>query len=162
MNQLFVLSFDTEDAATRALHALRGLEGEGKVHFEDTAVVTRNADGSTHVKNEISAATEVGAGVGGFVGAVVGGILFPVAGIAAGAAIGAGIGALAHKGVDGKFVEEVKADLEPGKSALFMITQEVNAGLLVAALRPYTGTVLQTSVDEEFEASLREALKTKS
>ena len=74
---------------------------------------------------------------------------------------GPGIGALAHKGVDGKFVKEVKADLEPGKSALFMVTQEVNAGLLVAALRPYSGTVLQTSVDEEFEASLRNALKTK-
>ena len=161
MNQLFVLSFDTEDAATKALHALRGLEGEGKVHFEDTAVVTRNADGTAHVKNEMSAATEVGAGVGGFVGAVVGGILFPVVGIAVGAALGAGIGAMTHSGVDGKFVEEVKNDLEPGKSALFMVTQEVNAGLLLSALRPYSGKVIQTSVDEEFEESLRQALKTK-
>jgi uncharacterized membrane protein len=159
MNQLFVLSFDTEEAATEALHALRGLEGDSAIHFEDTAVVTRNADGTAHVKNEASAATEVGAGIGGMVGLMVAGILFPVVGLAVGAAVGAGIGALAHKGVDGKFVDEVKADLEPGKSALFMVTQQVNAGLLVAALRPYSGKVIQTSVDEEFEQSLREALK---
>jgi uncharacterized membrane protein len=159
MHQLFVLSFDTEAAATQALHSLRGLEREGKIHFEDTAVVTRDADGTAHVKNEASAATEAGAGIGGLVGLMVAGVLFPVVGIAVGAAIGAGLGALAHKGVDGKFVEEVKADLEPGKSALFLVTQQVNAGLLAAALRPYSGAVMQTSVDEEFEASLREALK---
>jgi uncharacterized membrane protein len=159
MHQLFVLSFDTEEAATQALHALRALEHEGKVHFEDTAVVTRDPDGTAHVKNEASAATEAGAGIGGVVGLMVAGVLFPVVGIAVGAAIGAGIGAIAHKGVDGKFVEEVKADLEPGKSALFLVTQQVDAGLLAAALRPYSGTVMQTTVDEEFEASLREALK---
>jgi uncharacterized membrane protein len=159
MDQLFVLTFDTEESATQALHALRGLEGADKIHFEDTAVVTRDADGTAHVKNEASAAAEVGAGVGGMVGLMVAGVLFPVVGLAVGAAIGAGIGALAHKGVDGKFVDEVKADLEPGKSALFMVTQQANAGLLVAALRPYSGKVIQTSVDEEFEASLNAALK---
>ena len=93
MHQLFVLSFDTEEAATQALHALRGLEHEGKIHFEDTAVVTRDPDGTAHVKNEASAATEVGAGIGGMVGLMVAGVLFPVVGIAVGAAIGAGIGA---------------------------------------------------------------------
>jgi uncharacterized membrane protein len=159
MSQLFVLSFETEEAATQALHSLRDLEHEGKVHFEDTAVVTRDADGTPHVKNELSAATEAGAGIGGMVGLMVAGVLFPVVGIAVGAAIGAGIGAITHKGVDGKFVEEVKADLEPGKSALFLVTQQVDAGLLTAALRPYSGKVIQTTVDEEFEASLREALK---
>jgi len=159
MSQLLVLSFDTEEAATKALHSLRSLEHEGKAHFEDTAVVTRDADGDAHVKNEASAATETGAAIGGMVGLMVAGILFPVVGIAVGAAVGAGIGAITHKGVDGAFVKEVKADLEPGKSALFLVTQQVDAGLLTAALRPYSGKVIQTTVDEEFEAQLREALK---
>lgn len=159
MSELLVISFDTEEAATKALHSLRGLEREGKVHFEDTAVVTRGADGTAHVRNEASAATETGAGIGGVVGLMVAGVLFPVVGLAVGAAVGAAAGAIAHKGVDGKFVDEVKADLEPGKSALFLVTQQVNAGLLVAALRPYSGKVIQTTVDEEFEASLRNALR---
>src|SRR5450759_664192 len=58
MSQLLVLSFDTEEAATKALQSLRSLEHEGKANFEDTAVVTRDADGDAHVKNEASAATE--------------------------------------------------------------------------------------------------------
>jgi len=40
MSELFVLSFDTEEAATQALHALRGLEHEGKIHFGRRAKVT--------------------------------------------------------------------------------------------------------------------------
>ena len=85
--------------------------------------------------------------------------MFPVVGVAIGAAVGAAIGALTHHGVDGAFVKEVEETLEPGKSALFLVTQEADQGLLVAALRPYSGTVLQTTVDDELEASLREALR---
>src|SRR5665811_1345429 len=55
---------------------LRSLEHEGKAHFEDTAVVTRDADGNAHVKNEASSATETGAAIGGMVGLMVAGILF--------------------------------------------------------------------------------------
>ena len=159
MQQLIVIGFDTEEQARKALDSLRGLEGHGKMHFEDTAIVSRDADGTAHVKNEASAATEAGAGIGAALGLLVAGIVFPVVGVAIGAAVGAAIGALTHHGVDGAFVKEVEETLEPGKSALFLVTQEADQGLLVAALRPYSGTVLQTTVDDELEASLREALR---
>lgn len=162
MNQLFVISFDTEEAARAAMQSLRKIEHEGQIHFEDTAIVTRDPDGTAHVKNEASAATEAGAAVGAGLGILVAGVIFPVVGLAIGAAAGAAIGAITHSGVDGKFVDEVKADLEPGKSALFLVTQTVNAGALTAALRPYSGTVLQTTVDDDFEQSLKDALKKKS
>jgi uncharacterized membrane protein len=155
MKDLFVIGFDTEEAARGALASLRSLEKEGRIHFEDTAVVTRGADGKAHVKNEASAATEVGAGLGAGLAMLIGGLLFPVVGIA----IGAAIGAVTGQGVDGRFVKEVEATLKPGTSALFIVTQQVDQGLLVAALRQHSGRVIQTTVDPELEAALADALK---
>ena len=56
-------------------------------------------------------------------------------------------------------MKRVEETLEPGTSALFVVTQQADQELLVAALRPYSGTVLQTTVDDELEAALREALR---
>ena len=50
------------------------------------------------------------------IGGVIGGFvtfLFPLAGIAIGAAAGAAIGAMVGNSIDGKFVDDVKAELEP-------------------------------------------------
>jgi uncharacterized membrane protein len=45
VSELIVLSFPTEADAASALSELRGLEKDGQVHFNDTAVVTRDPDG---------------------------------------------------------------------------------------------------------------------
>jgi uncharacterized membrane protein len=157
MSRIVVIGFDTEEDARAALKTLRGVEKEGGIKFEDTAVVSMDAEGKVHVKNEASAATEVGAVVGG----IMGGMLFvvvPVAGIALGAAAGAGIGAAMGTGIDGKFVDEIKAELTPGTSALFLQIQEANADMAIASLRKYHGRVIQTSLAEDTEESLRRAL----
>ena len=81
MNQLLVVAFDHFDDAGNAMKQLRSLEREGKIRFEDTAIVERDPDGTTHVKNEVSGTTETAAAIG----AVIGGLLtfvFPPAGIA--------------------------------------------------------------------------------
>jgi uncharacterized membrane protein len=111
MSRIVVISFDTEDQARQALASLRGVEKQGGIHFEDTAVVTHKADGSFDVKNEASSATEAGAVVGGLIGGLV--LRVPVAGIAIGAAAGAGIGAAMGQGVPGDFVKDVEAKLPP-------------------------------------------------
>ena len=112
MSQLVVLGFDTEEQALGALKSLRGLEHDGRISFEDTAVVTHHADGSFDVKNEASSATETGAAVGAILGGFVT-FLFPPAGIAIGALAGAGVGALMGRGVSGDFVKDVKEELRP-------------------------------------------------
>ena len=158
MSQLVVLGFDTEEQATGALKALRGLEHDGRISFEDTAVITRDADGKVHVKNEASGTTETGA----VVGALLGGLLFvvfPIAGIALGAAAGAGVGALLGNGVDGKFVQEVKETLPAGKSALFLVIKDANADATIPALRRFHGEVIQTTLDDDTEKALRDAMK---
>ena len=158
MSQVVVVSFASEEDASSALKSLRGLEQAGQIKFEDTAIVVHHSDGTFDMKNEASGTTEAGA----VVGALVGGILFvvfPIAGIALGAAAGAGIGSLIGNGVDGKFVDEVKQELPPGRSALFLIVKDANADATIPALRKYHGELIQTTLDEDTEEALREALK---
>ena len=158
MNQLIVVTFDHLEDARTAMQRLRSLESEGRIRFEDTAVVEREADGTAHVRNEVSGTTE-GAAV---IGAVVGGILafaFPLAGIAIGGALGAAVGKLLDTGVSGKFVDELKTTLTPGRSALFLVVKDAQVGVLIASLRDFKGEVTQTTLDSEAEEALREALK---
>ena len=158
MSQVVAISFDSENDAQSALASLRGLEKEGQIHFEDTAIVAHGTDGKFAVTNEASGTTETGA----VVGAVLGGLLFvvfPIAGIALGAAAGAGIGALLGNGVDGNFVKEVKEQLPPGKSALFLVIKDANADATIPALRRFHGEVIQTTLDEDTESALRDAMK---
>jgi uncharacterized membrane protein len=158
MSQVVVVSFDSEDDAGRALASLRSLEREGRIHFEDTAIVAHRSDGSFDVKNEASGTTEAGAVIGALVGGIIF-FVFPIAGIALGAAAGAGIGAAVGHGVDGKFVEDVKAKLPPGKSALFLVIKDAAADSTIPALRQFHGEVIQTTLDSETEAALQDAMK---
>lgn len=157
MSAIVVIGFDSEDDAFAALKGMRGIEHGGGIAFEDTAVVVHHADGRMEVKNEASGATETGAVVGGVIGAFVF-ALFPVAGIALGAAAGAGIGSMLHKGVSGEFVDDVKRQLPPGKSALFLVIKDADADMAIASLRRFHGEVIQTNLDSETEQALRDAL----
>lgn len=158
MNQLVVVTFDNVDAARDALRSLRRLEQEGHVAFEDTAIVSRDPDGTTHVDNEVSGTTETAAVIGGIVGALVT-FVFPVVGLAIGAAAGAAVGASLHTGVERSFVDDLKRTLIPGRSALFLVVRSVNPDALAAALRPYEGQVVQTTLSPDLEQTLRDALR---
>ena len=157
MNQLIVVAFDHFDDAKTAMASLRSLEGQGRISFEDTAIVQRDPDGKAHVRNEVSGTTETATAVG----AVIGGILtfaFPLVGVAVGAALGAVVGQLLDRGVSSTFVNEVKTTLRPGRSALFLVVRASDADATLAALRPYSGDVIQTTLDTEAEEALRSAL----
>jgi uncharacterized membrane protein len=158
MNQLIVVAFDHFDDARKALKSLRELERQGRIRFEDTAVVERDPDGTAHVKNEVSGTTETAAAIGALIGAVVT-FVFPPVGAAIGAVAGAAIGASLDTGVSGRFVDEVKETLRPGRSALFLVVKESDADATMAALRPFSGDIIQTTLSGESEEALREALR---
>ena len=161
MSDLIVVSFDKLEDARSAMASMRELEHQDAVKFEDTAIVERAADGKVHVKNELSGTTETGAVIGAFIGAFLF-VFFPVVGIGLGALAGGAIGALMHNGVDGSFVKEVEQQLAPGKSALFLVIKEENSDAVVAALRPFSGQVIQTTLDPDAEDELKHALHQKS
>lgn len=157
MNQLIVVAFDHLDDARDAMKRLRDLEAEGRIAFEDTAIIERDPDGKAHVRNEVSGTTEGAAAIGAIVGGVLG-FAFPLAGIALGAALGAAVGSLLDTGVSGDFIDDIKDTLTPGKSALFLVVKQADADVVIAALRDFRGEVIQTTLDSEAEEALRQAL----
>lgn len=157
MSDLIVVSFENLEDARSAMRGLRDLEGNGQVEFEDTALVERAVDGSVHVKNELTGATETGAAIGALAGAVLS-FLFPVVGLAIGAVGGAAVGAMFKTGVESSFVDEVKAKLSPGRSALFLVVRKGSTDAIVAALEPYKGEVIQTTLAPDAEEELRRVL----
>ena len=157
MNDLIVIAFDHFDDARKALARLRTIEADGRIRFEDTALIERDPDGTAHVRNEVSGTTETAT----MVGAVIGGILgfaFPLAGMAIGAAAGAVVGRLADTGVSDTFVNEVKESLRPGRSAVFLVVKQSESDATLAALRDFRGEVLQTTLSGEAEQALRDSI----
>ncbi len=52
----------------------------------------------------------------------------------------------------------MKGTLRPGRSALFLVVKESDADATTAALRSFTGDVIQSTLTSEAEAALRQAL----
>jgi len=77
-------------------------------------------------------------------------------------AVGAGMGALMGKvtksAVDKEFENQVLEMLKPGTSALFMVVEKVTPDKAVEALSRYGGTVLKSSLSNETQRELQEAL----
>jgi len=157
MSDLVAITFADEETALRALGSVRALEKDGGIGLEDTAVVTKDADGKIHVKNEMASGTETGAAVGAVLGSLLF-FVFPI-GLIGGAIVGGLVGRASSPGVDGNFVKQVEAELPNGGSALFLLTKAGQTGMLIGSMRQYEGTVIQTSLDDEEERALRDSLK---
>jgi uncharacterized membrane protein len=101
----------------------------------------------------------VGATWGMFWGLLFGLLFFvPVFGLAVGAGFGALFGKIEKGGINKEFQQQVRDLVAPGTSALFLIVEKVTPDKAVAALSKYGGTVLKSSLSEEQEAQLQEAL----
>ena len=162
MSNLTVLTFDSMDEAEEVHQALVRGKKDGLVSIRDAAVVVKDQDGKVHVKNQVSTGTWTATGVGGLLGVLIGTIFFPLGGLILGLGGGALVGRFMNLGVDGKFVKEVQEQIQPGTSALFVLTDSDNVGGQLAILRQHKGKVLQTNLPTEQEDALREALGDKS
>jgi uncharacterized membrane protein len=159
MSSLVVVSFESTEEAATVLESLKGQTKYGNISFKDTAVVSKDADGKVHVKNEVSQGTMMATGVGALLGLLLGGFLFPFAGILLGAGGGALVGRFMNLGVDGDFVKEVSEALQPGTSALFVLVHDANPDVVRAILQEHHGKVLHTTLSPEAEENLMKALK---
>lgn len=161
MSHLVVITFDNAEEAGRVRETLRSVQRENYLSLDDSAVVVKDGEGKIHIKNEMDRGVKIGAVGGGALGLLLAGVFFPVAGILIGALAGGLLGKVADLGIDQKFVKEVGDALEPDTSAIFFIVREATPDVAVAALRPYKGTLYQTSFPPEAEEELRRILKKK-
>jgi uncharacterized membrane protein len=155
---LVVMTFEDESEARSVAEALRNLHKAGRLSINDTAIVRRGLDGKVHVDNQIDSTVKGGAVVGGILGLIIGSIFMPLGGLVIGAAGGALVGKMLDTGIDKQFVKDVTESLQPGSSALFVTAHGGDPAAVVAALRPYKGTVYHTNLSSEAEETLRTAL----
>lgn len=83
--------------------------------------------------------------------------LAPLVGVAGGI-IGAGLGEAGNLGIKDDFRRRVQDLAQPGTSALLIIVRKVTVDKFLEALRPYGGTVLQTSFPHDAEQELMKGL----
>jgi uncharacterized membrane protein len=159
MPDLIVIAFEDMEEAGKLRETLRSAERTDYISLDDSAVVVKDEDGKVHVKNEMDRGVKIGAVGGGLLGLLLASVFFPIGGLLIGAGLGALVGKSFDTGIDKKFVEDVEEQMKPGTSAIFFIIRDGNADVAAAALRPYKGTVLQTTLPEESEEEVRRVLK---
>ena len=80
-------------------------------------------------------------------------------GLLVGGTSGAVAGALSDVGINDDFMKELAANLEEGKSALFILARKVVLDKLLDELKGTGGKVIHTSLTHEDEKKLQEALE---
>jgi uncharacterized membrane protein len=160
MATLVAIGYPDQTTAEAARQTVQQLEAELIIQADQVAAISRDPDGKYHVTTTHGgASTGGGAAWGGFWGLLFGLLFFvPFAGLALGAGFGALFGHLGEKGIDKAFQEQVRDQLKPGTSALFMVIEQVTPDKAIAALEQYGGTVIKTSLSEEDTKKLQEAL----
>lgn len=158
MSELIVLGFDDEYKAEEARLTLAKMQVEHLVDLEDAAVVVKNKEGKVKLKQAVDLTTS-GAISGSFWGLLIGTLfLMPILGAAVGAASGALGGALSDIGVNDQFMRELAESMQPGTSALFVLVRKATPEKVLPELVKYNAKVLQTSLSNDAEKKLQDAL----
>jgi uncharacterized membrane protein len=162
MSYLVAITFEDPDEAGKVRKTLSSIEHTGHLSLDDSAIVVKDEDGKVHIKNEVDRGVKIGAVGGSMLGLLLASVFFPIGGLVLGALGGALVGKLADTGVSQKFVKEVSDEMQPDSSAIFFIVRGDDPNPTVAALREYKGKVLQTTLPEEAEQTLRRHLEGRS
>ncbi len=159
MESIIVIAFDDAETAGKVASDFKRLEKEAAFDLKDARVVVKDDKGKLHVKDVEGHPMAWGAVAGGAIGMIIF-ILVPFLGAALGALAGAGlVKAFSPDLVDKKFVKDVSEALKPNTSAVFLEVNDEHKIVVIKALEPYHGTLIQTTVSPEMEAELKKALE---
>lgn len=156
MADLIVIAFDTEEHAEGAYEKVQELQNDLVVELSGLALVKVDAEGKTKVEYPgTTGKIGVGAAGGALFGTLIG-ILFlvPFVGLVFGGLFGALFAGLDKTGLDAEFRNRVKSTVSAGKSAVVIYAYKLTEDKFAAALAPFAGTVVQTSLSAEDEKTL--------
>jgi uncharacterized membrane protein len=157
MATLTVWRFPTADGADHALSKLESLQKQQLIQVHDGAVVSWPADKKKPKTRQMTSTTGTGALAGSFWGLLFGLIFFvPFLGMAVGAAAGALGGSLTDVGIDDDFIKQIREQVTPGTSALFVLTSEAVTDKIKNAFAGDKMELLYTNLSDEQDAKLRE------
>ena len=161
MSTLIALTYDDQQTGRAVFDKLSDLQKEETLQLEDAALALKDAKGKVKVKQTLENKLTGSAALwGGFWGLLIG-LLFlaPVFWGLFGALMGFIAGKSGDVGIDDKFIRNVGEALDPGGAAVFMLVLEAKADEAMAALAPFGGHVFQTSLSQEDEQKLKQALE---
>jgi uncharacterized membrane protein len=158
MATLTVWKFDSAGGAENALVQLERMQKEELIQINDGAYVYWPEGKKKPKTEQLHNMTGMGALGGSFWGLLFGLIFFvPLLGMAVGAAMGALTGSMTDVGIDDSFIREVRAQVTPGTSALFVMTSNAVTDKVIEEFKGSGATLVSTNLSHEQEAKLREA-----
>jgi uncharacterized membrane protein len=157
MANLVAIAYDDVDQAKEVTRTLGELVKEHTLTLEDAVIVEHRPGGKMKLHQPSLAG--VGAASGALWGGLIGLIfLVPLFGMAVGAAAGAAGGAMSDYGIDDDFMKDLGQKLPEGGAAVFVLVREATRDKVVPEVSKYGGQVIQSSLSNEQEAALQEAL----
>jgi len=159
VSDLIAVAYPDRETAETVRQRLAQLTLEHMLELEDAVVVDRDEDGKVKLHqahNPVARGAAGGALWGGLIGML---FLAPLFGMLVGAAAGGTSGAFVDVGVNDQFMKQLGEKLTPGGAALIVLVRKVTPDKVLPEISQYGGEVLQTSLDDESEAKLREVLE---
>jgi len=155
---LIAIGYDDEETAQKAAEEVYRLANDLVIEPEAVAVIVRDKNGKYKVTTNHHPVAE-GVTWGMFWGVLFGLLFFvPVFGLVIGGVFGTLFGVIEKIGVDKQFQRQVRDMVQPGTSALFLVVDKVTPDKAIEALSKFGGTVLKSSLSNDAEQQLEEAL----
>jgi uncharacterized membrane protein len=157
MSNLVAIAYEDLGKAQEVMSTIGQLAKEHSLTLEDAVIVEHREDGKIKLHQPSMAAAGAAGGAlwGGLIGLI---FLMPLFGMAVGAAAGAAGGAAADYGIDDKFMKELGNKVPPGGAAVLVLVKEATRDKVVPEVAKYGGHVIQSSLSDEQETALQEAL----
>ncbi len=159
MSDLIAVAYPDRKTAEQVRQKLGQLMVEHVIALDDAVVVTRDEKGRVKLHQAVrpgAAGAATGALWGGMIGLL---FLAPLFGAAIGAAAGGTSGSMVDYGINNQFMKELGEKLTPGTAALIVLVHEVTPDKVLPEIKQFGGAVIQSSLDEESETRLQEALE---
>jgi uncharacterized membrane protein len=155
--ELILAVFQNESLAVQAMDELRAREEEGSLRLFNAATLAKHPSGWSAVKEE----NDLSAGQGSLFGALVGGLLGllggpagAVIGAAAGAAAGGWIAGRTDLGFEDEFLDQIRAAMAPGTSALLLLVEKLYADVIAGLLHSHEAQIIRHAVQQDLIAKL--------
>ncbi|MGY1631124.1 DUF1269 domain-containing protein [Geodermatophilus sp. SYSU D01186] len=157
MATMTVWKFPTAHGADRAEATLRDLQRRELIKIHDAAVVSYPEGARKPKTRQLTNLAGAGALGGAFWGMLFGLIFFiPLLGMAIGAAMGALTGSMADVGIDDSFIRRMRDEIQPGTSALFVLSSDAVVDKVKEAFAGQQMVLVETNLSHDQEEKLRD------
>lgn len=160
-SNLIVLTYPDQQSGQNVFAELDELQKQQLLELEDAALAYKDEKGKVKVQQTLENQYTGAAAVwGGFWGLLIG-LLFlsPLFWGVIGALLGGILGRTADIGIDNKFIKDVGDSLDPGGTAVFLLTTKITEDKVIEDLARFGGKVYQTNLSQEDEDLLKTALE---